>query len=152
VPRCDETEFLNEVLRGDQLAITFVSCLFRIVQLLDDFCDNDAELGTGDAEDLCWLTLCDLPSQPFYIQHFNELQPLIRLGVIDWFDSNKLQHGTDDEKKIAFVLRDTINSIVIHVAGIVGGDEWMRNVSLDIRRHAFEDSFDDFKLSLEKTS
>src|SRR5688572_11406989 len=150
MPRHNEEEFLNQMLQGNQAAIAFVNCLFKIVQLLDDFCDNDNEMDADDAEELCWLTLCSLPSQPFYIQHFMELQPLIRLAVIDWFDANELEKGTEDAKKIAFVLRETINSIVIHVAGIVGGDDWMREISLQIRLHAFEDSFEDYKLSLEK--
>lgn len=151
MPRPDQHEFLMDVLKGNEAAVEFVELIGGVTQIIDDLYDYDVDPADVPkvSEQLCWLTLVRLPGNMFYMEHYQWLYPAIRAGVIDWIDANKLQSRKDDKSRhVAYILRSTISSIVVHIAGIVGGDEWMREVSLRIRDHIYEDTFDEFVQSL----
>ncbi|MNR64006.1 hypothetical protein D3C85_1865010 [compost metagenome] len=52
--------------------------------------------------------------------------------------------GDHHGRTLAFVLRDQLTSLVVQCAGIVGGFDWMQQVSAEIRRHFHEDALDDY--------
>lgn len=150
MPRDNEEDLIARVLKGNAEAIDFCNAFFKSIQLLDDFCDQDAGAGRAEAEELTWLVLYRVAFHPFLHRHYAYLLPLVRASVIDWIDANKLEKMGSHEKTLAFVLRDTVSSILIHVAGIIGGDEWMMQVSLEIRQHIYEDTLEEYLKGLEK--
>jgi len=135
----NEPEFLNHVLLDDQAAVAFCSVLFGISQTWDDLVDRDKPVSDGDINKMMWEALITLPGNSFYQTHYGELSVLMQSAIVDWMDSNELEHGSDHNKLVAYVLRDSVTTILIHCARIVGGYEWMREVSVEIRDAIYDE-------------
>lgn len=145
MPQPNEREFLQQVLRGNVPAIQFCETLFRISQTLDDLIDGDKPVTGQDVYRAFWEALIDLPGNPFYRQHEPALRPLMAVSLQDWRDSVTLERKGDRHgRTLAFVLRDQLTGIVVQCAGIIGGFDWMQQVSVEIRRHFHEDFLDEY--------
>ena len=139
----NQKELLNRVLLGDQPAIAFCETLFSISQTWDDIIEQDL-YRDYDVNRMMWEALIALPNNPFYQQYFDILNPLMQAAIIDWMDSDELCKGTKEEKVAAYVLRDSLTNIIIHCARLVGGFDWMREVSMEVRGALYDEPFDDY--------
>lgn len=144
-----EREFLRSVLhdRGD--AVALCEQLFRASQLIDDLHDGDKTVTPAQRQALIWEMLVAIPENVFYRRHFAALQPLVRAALNDWLDSTDLEAtGDAHDGTLAFVLRDQLTAVVSQCAYIVGGYDWMRSVSAQIRRHFHDETLDDYRASI----
>jgi len=147
--RPNEHQFLIKVLRGDMAAVHFCECLFRISQTWDDLIDKDKKISDDDINRMMWEALVVLPGNPFYQKWHHELHPLMKVFASDWMDATTMERIKDDHlRRIAFVLRSSVSNIILHCAYLIGGYDWMKEVSLDIRRHIYEDNFEDYLKAL----
>lgn len=127
----NEREFLLDVLKGNAEAVEFCQTLGVISQAWDDAIDTGA---TSEISGAFVSALITLPANPFYRDHFAELQPLIQASIIDWLTANELERGSPHDKTLAFVLRDSLTAVVIRCAAIVGGLAWAIANAPRIRR------------------
>ena len=143
--REDQRQFLERVLLGDQSALEFCELLGQITQLWDDLIDRDKPTSDEEINAAFWNLFVALPRNEFYAQHFHTLNPLLQAAIVDWWDSNALQKSPRlTDKCAAYTLRDTLTTVVIHCARLVGGYDWMRQVSMDVRRWLYTDDIEDF--------
>ena len=140
----NQNQFLYDVLRGNESAVIFCQRLFSISQIVDDLYDGDNEIDREDIKRMIWYSLVELPSNAFYRENFFVLQPLIRMALTDWIDSTVLEQGELHDKTIAFVLRDALNSVVSQCIYLVGGYEWMVQVSPAVRRFFHDETLSDY--------
>lgn len=145
MPQPNERAFLQHVLKEHAAAILFCEALFRVSQTLDDLIDGDKPV-TGDAIYAAfWEAMIDIPGNPFYRAHEPILRPLMAAALQDWRDSVTLERDGDHHgRSLAFVLRDQLTSLVVQCAGLIGGFDWMQEVSAQIRRHFHEDKLADY--------
>ncbi len=138
---------VHHALRGDEAAISFVNMLAHAVQVWDDLIDADREVPSRDINRAFETLLIDLPANPFYMQHLAQLHPVVAMAVNAWHDSNLLaRRGGASDVARAYVLRDTIDEVVIACARIIGGWDWMRQVSMLIRDNiTHEDTIEEFQ-------
>lgn len=129
-------------------AVKFCEDLFRISQIWDDLIDRDREVPNTFINQMMWKALVDVPQNPFYYNNATSLSKIIELHIIDWFDANELEQGSDHDKNMAFVLRDSIGTIVIHCAKIIGGYDWMRSISTEVRRYVYDEPLEAYKEAL----
>lgn len=145
MPMTKQKELLERVLLGDRAAISFCETLFSISQTWDDVVDRDKGLTDFEVNGMMWEALITLPNNPFYQQYFDILNPIMQAAIIDWMDSNKLIQSDEHEQKVAaYVLRDSLTNIVIHCARLVGGFDWMAEVSMDIREALYDEPLTKF--------
>lgn len=150
MPRDNEQQFLADVLQGDRSAIDFCNTLFKISQVLDDLIDGDKPVNGLEVFDSYWLSLIALPTNSFYQKWSPELRPLIASSLQAYLDSVQLERSPHLRlNTIAFVLRDQLTDIVVHCARLVGGVQWMRQVSGTIRDHFHEDELDEYLDSIK---
>jgi len=147
--RKNETEFLLETLRGNEEAVRLCQLFFRVSQVIDDLIDRDKPVSPEAITGSYWMALVEIPSNGFYLRHFNSLQPIVRQVFIDWMDSSALERQDDHGRNLAFVLRDSPAALVTQCAYLIGGYEWMRKVSTEIRKHIHEDTLDGYKAELD---
>lgn len=147
MPRPDEAEFLTFALKGDPSAIEFCQIIFRASQVLDDLIDGDQVSGITVVGTF-WEILIDLPKNEFYREHVDTLVPMMQVYLQDWEDATQLEKLEDDDKNVAFVLRDTVGGLVTHVASLVAGRAWSKQISVAVRRHIHEDTLDEYKEGL----
>lgn len=135
---------LERWLKGNKDAIAFIEALATISQTWDDLIDRDWPVPDEEINRAFQVCLIDLPRNYFYTKHFAELQPLVEQAILDWLDANKLERGSDHDKMLAYVFRDTMANILIRCALLVGGWDWAREVSLEIRRSIYDEPLSDY--------
>jgi hypothetical protein len=131
-------EAMMEAL-GDPEAVRFCESFFFITQIWDDLVDGDKQRDIEDVNRAFWLSLVEMPANAFYLRHAAHLNAFIAQAACAWFDANTLETGTTHDKTLAFVLRDAVGGLISHCAYLLGGYEWMRSVSPDLRRLAHEE-------------
>lgn len=148
----NQHDFITYCLKGDAQAVQFCQNLFSITQIWDDLVDRDKPVDNDTINRMMWLAMIEIPRNPFYYQNSLALTQSMEIFMADWFDANELETGCKHEKSIAFVLRDSVGTIVIQCARIIGGYQWMREISADVRRFVYDESLDSYLKALPKES
>ncbi len=129
----NEREFLQHVLKDHAPAILFCESLFRVSQTLDDLIDRDQPVTDDAIYQSYWEALIEIPSNSFYRANEITLRPLMAAALQDWKDSVTLERDSQHGRTLAFVLRDQLTSLVVQCSCLIGGFDWMQQVSKDIR-------------------
>jgi hypothetical protein len=127
------------ILKGNEPAMDFISMIGFISQVWDDLVDGESR-PTDDVNRAFWMALVGLEENRFYQCYRAELVPLMRSYINCWLDANTMERGDHHQKTVAFVLRDMVGDIVCQCAYLLGGYEWMREVSPKIRSIIFDES------------
>ncbi len=149
MPRENESEFIHKVLKGNIHAVVFCQTIFRVSQVIDDLIDRDKDVDNRTIMNTFWTCIIELPNNPFYRKHFDFLNPLLQSYFNDWMDSYFLETTkSDHHQNIAFGLRASIGNILVQCAFLIGGYHWMREISIEVRDHIFEESLLEYKEGL----
>jgi hypothetical protein len=126
---------IPKACKGDKFAQKYMYDIAFVARKMDDLYDGDYEVSKKELEQLFYLLLVDIPTNPFFLKNF---QLLIGQHVIvynAWVHSNLWIDDNDDTKRIyAHVLRDYIGELVPLVAFLTGGTENMNKISLEARK------------------
>lgn len=141
--RAGEREFLAHVLAGDQQAIELAMMVFRISQTWDDVIDDES-VSNRRINEMMWDALFSLTENPFYVQHINEIKPVLKMAALDWMSANELERGSEHDRTLAYVLRDSLTMLVQQLALIIGGYKWAVEVTPAIRRHFHDEHLADY--------
>src|SRR5690606_29542039 len=129
----------------DESAIELVNLLSTISQRFDDWVDDDKPVSKNEKYQAITYALCYLPRNSFYINHFQIIQPLIELVVMDWKHATDIEEsGIEELFPVSFVLRDSLISLIVRIAELIGGDAWGRSASKAIRKAAYDESLEDY--------
>lgn len=146
-----ELEKLNRWLLGNSEAEMLCRQLANVSQVWDDLIDE----GTADHRRIngaFWQALITIPSNLFYRAYFDRLQPILAKAVLDWWTANEIEASEPDETQlaVAYVLRDTVSSVVVQCALILGGAEWATIVNREVRAAVHDESLSDYRKSFAK--
>lgn len=128
-------------MRGHQDAVDLIVALHHIVETWDDLVDKDAEVPSDGINRAFHAALVDIPRNRFYQDHFALLNPIIESAILDWYAANDCEKAKNYET--AWALANDGLSVAVMCARIIGGTEWARTVSVEIR--AITKSLSDFK-------
>jgi len=135
--------------RGDPWAVRLLLDLGAITQVWDDAVDGDKTL-TREAVDGAFIrALTALPRNPFWLRHQADLLPLLEAWIVDWQTATDIERTAADGMpnpllRVAWLIRDSSAAIIIKCAAIIGGWEWAREVSLQVREHLHDEPFEDY--------
>lgn len=131
-----EGEFVEHVLMGQRDAIDMANELFYISQVWDDLIDRDKPVPDNAINRMMWIALVDLPLNPFYQINFLALHPIVRAAIMDWMVATEIErrHEHTRELGISYIIRDSLTNILSHMAYLIGGYDWMVQISPEIRR------------------
>jgi hypothetical protein len=145
----DEWKQFEEVKKGvtfflkeNEDAIRFCMDIWKVCHIWDDIVDKD----NPTYEEVCdafRIALIDINLNPFFSTFRSHLVPIMMNIILQWEDSNTLDHGSDHDKHMSYMLRAAPVGIVNFCALLVGGPNWARKVGPDIRRIMIED-FDSY--------
>ena len=118
----------------DPYAMAFILGFADACELFDDIIDRDKPIEDAHAVRVLFSLLTELPLNPFFDRFKHQLIPIVITGINAWLDSNTLERGSKNDQVFAYVLRDWYMEFVSYVIYLVRGKEYMREVSMDVRR------------------
>lgn len=140
-----EIEFLNRVLLNNRPAVELCGMLGRISQVFDDAVDGDKQVDLFDAARVLREALFDLHENFFYAEHKHDLAPLIRMAILDWETATEIEQSNSATLlPLAYTLRDSLVTVVLMCARLVGGDDHASDNALDIRAFFHDESLADY--------
>ena len=141
---------ISEWLKGNASACAFAISLFNALHFWDDLIDNDNHPSSSKINSAMWDLLIEIPSNPFYQANFSALQPIIKMGIINWHTANTIEVSDDEKlKRYSFVMRSVITDYIAASALIIGGLEWAKHVHMEMLL-ANEETFEQYCESLKK--
>ncbi len=145
-------EQLLSYFKGNQHAYKYIVDLYKAIHLWDDLIDRDCEVTDHEINQVMFRLICEVPTNPFYLEFHYELAPMLRAMVTDWMDSVRLERDLGvDGRAFAYGLRASFSNMFIQVAYLVGGYDWMRKVSSEVREAIIQcESFDNYLSELHR--
>jgi hypothetical protein len=126
---------------GNNDAWSYLSIISKVLRIIDDLVDEPEKVKVEDKYNLALLLMVELPSNSFFHSHKSALLPLHLTSINAWIDSNDWMEKDKTRKNYALVIRDQITELVMLVAFLTGGTDYMRNVSLKIRELFLKEEF-----------
>ncbi|WP_420588246.1 hypothetical protein [Bacterioplanoides sp.] len=136
-----ERQLIRYWLKENQSAIDLVNAYSAVSQIWDDLHDGDKAVTKSRVNQMMTLALIDIPTSPFFREHYLELMPVVQHCLMTWLDANTLEAvGDDRDLQVSYIIRSVTTDLIIHVAGIVGGPVWRRQAALAIRQAIYHDN------------
>ena len=133
-PQMSLTEKIRYVLKDIQPAVEFFLMLRDVLHFWDDLIDLDKPITPGYINHSMFTALVKLPSNVFYQAHQASLAPVLVNAIANWHAANEFEAGGDRKQlELAFVIRSDYANLLIQSAYLVGGRDWMLEVTPMIR-------------------
>lgn len=132
---------------SDPAAISFFLSVADASEFFDDVVDQDKPLEKGHAERVLFNLLTVLPLNPFFDRFKVQLCPIMHTGINAWLDATAMEKDYDLQER-AYVLRDWNLELLMHVVYLVRGREYMRSVSLEIRKFFLHETLEEYREKL----
>lgn len=125
---------IRAALRNHDQAVEVFLRLREILHTWDDLIDQDREVNLEAVNRAFFDLLVGLGQIPFWRAHQDRLSPVLVAAIANWHAANQFE-AADDERRlhIAFIIRSDYANLLIVLAYLVGGYEWMREVTPTIR-------------------
>lgn len=127
-------ENIRYVLRGNASAVEFFLTIRDVLHFWDDLIDRDQPITPDDIHRSLFAALVTLPSNAFYRQHQASLMPVLINAIGNWRAANVFESRDDRrELELAFVIRSDYANLLVQAAYLIGGVDWMVEVTPLIR-------------------
>lgn len=140
--------FITRAVKGNEHALGFLLLLFNILHTWDDLVDNDKPVSSKTISGVFWDCLITLPSNGFFQHNKATILPILSTIILQWEAATNLEktkHKSEHSLHIAFILRSTYADLITHCALLIGGYEWARQVSIELREFNYEESFCEYQ-------
>ncbi len=139
----NEQHLIRYWLKDNQDAIALANAYSSISQIWDDLYDGDKPVSKAQINTMMMQSLIEIPTNPFFIQHYNQLMPVVQHCLMTWLDANTLEEmGDERDLQVSYIIRSVTTDLIIHLAGLVGGSLWRRQAALAIRKAIYHDNED----------
>ncbi len=136
-----ETELIRYWLKDNPAAIDLFNAYSRISQIWDDLYDGDKPVSKSQVNNMMMSALLEIPTNPFYQQHYLQLMPVVQHCLMTWLDANTMEKlGEERDLQVSYIIRSVTTELLVHMAGLVGGIEWRRKAGLIIRSTIYRDN------------
>jgi hypothetical protein len=143
-------EKIAHALRGNRDAIAFFVMLRDVSHFWDDMIDRDRDLTAEYINDAMWMAMVEIPANPFYRANFDRLQPHIVTAIANWQAANLFEAGSDERQlQIAFISRSDYCNILLECVYIIGGRDWLLQMTPIIRDAWTDEDFSAYKINLQ---
>ena len=134
-------EAVNLCAGRNREAHLYLNIICKAARLIDDLLDEKDKWKESDTYDLAHLLLVELPDNPFFAENRTHLLPLHLVSLNAWKDANSWEPSGGTKRIYSLVIRDTLTEVGLMVAFLVGGREYLENVSLKIREFFMKEEF-----------
>lgn len=146
-------EEFTAVACGNRDAGRFLFQMVFVLHFFDDCLDGDKDLTRSNIYPALWFSMVEIPANPFYQDYFTLLNSDLQTAITNWKLANEMEdHGAEDraDLRIAFIARSAYVNLILKVAQLCGGVDWVDAIAGDIRRFAHGEGYDAYLKSLVK--
>ena len=150
-----QDRLISHWLKNNKDAINLAWDFVQISQIWDDLYDQDKSVSGLDLNRMMLLALVNIPRNPFYRQHYQDIQPMVEHCLFNWLDSNWLEeNGNNRDLQVSYILRSVTTDLIIHLAYLVGGADWRLQAAAEIRPLIYRDneSFTSYRKEIKETA
>jgi hypothetical protein len=140
----NDREYLEHAFKGDEDAVRLILDLTKIADVWDNLIDQDKPASADDINEAFWKAMVDVPGNPVYRRYANDLMPVIKLGIVNWWASNEMQKTPGRAQEIAHVIRYSIADVATLLAMLIGGREWGAQCGPELRLRGQKDDLANF--------
>ncbi len=141
-------QFFMHYLQDSQ-AVTLNLTLCDVLHVWDDLIDKDKPVSAADINGAMRAALVEIPANPFYRQHFDQLHPLIDSFILSWMTATSLEaDGGIEGLRIAYIARSDYMAFFMRSIQILHGFEFVAQHAPDIRRHWHQEGWDGYLVNL----
>lgn len=141
----NDTDLLNEVFKGDRDAVRLALRLAELSHIWDDLVDGDKPCTPERINRAFWLALVQIPANPFYDENRHLLRPVMVTSIVNWEIANQYERMDDAEKHaLAHVMRYAVADMLLLMAFIIGGKDWVTAVGPRLRAACQKDTLDHY--------
>lgn len=120
----DEGALILAWCRGNRDAANMIAALFEASHLADDVVDGDSRDVCADMTRLLATLFSRVMTNRFFLAHAERISGSVIAAAVDWNLSTEWQTSTDEVKRTySYVLRETLEHIIVIVADLVDGPE-----------------------------
>lgn len=114
---------------GNRDAAEMIGALFEASHYADDIVDGDSTDVCRDMTRLLVTLFSRVVTNRFYMAHAERFAGAIVAATVDWNLSSEWQKSDDEIKQVyAYVLRETLEHVVVIAADLLGGSDHAMNV------------------------
>lgn len=138
--------------KGNQAAVDYVLMVAKVADVWDNLIDRDAPVSDEAINGAFWTLAIEIPGNPFYRAHIDDLRPVLATGITNWLIANKIERDETLPHRaieIAHVIRYSIADAILMVALLVGGREWAAEVGTELRLRSQKSDLNEYINSLK---
>lgn len=144
-------EKISFALKDNAAAVELFLMIRDVLHFWDDLVDGDRAVSYEETNRSMFTALVSIPANSFYRQHQTELAPVLINSIANWHAANEFERTSDAEKlQLAFVVRSDYANLLIHMAYLVGGYDWVMRVTPMIRSMWTDENFSAYLSNLQR--
>lgn len=125
----DEFEYLSFFLKDNKAALKLALDIIYVGHLWDDLLDQDVERDREDINEAFMKAFRSIPNNIFYqtlpLIAQQQLNGLIVSAAMQYRDSTQLELGDNNDRFMAFLIRNSVLPIIHYLMLLVGGEDWV---------------------------
>jgi len=142
---------ISQALLGHIQAIDLFVLIRDVLHFWDDLIDKDKAVPDADINQSMFKALVAIPGNSFYREHQDKLLPVLTNAIANWHTANQFEQTADrDRLEQAFVIRSDYANVLIQMAYLVGGYDWMIQVTPMIRAMWTTENFSAYLSNLQR--
>lgn len=129
----------RELCAGNEAALDVCWSAYRFLHVIDDLVDRDHPVPVVEVG-MSLLAFTDTVSlNPFWQQYARELLAVLRVGVLEWVDSEQWRTREDVREKLAAeVIKSGYQNFFYSIAGFCGGLAHMQAMTAKYRQFQWD--------------
>lgn len=121
--------------RGCESAARLAALVTEVAHVCDDLIDVDRDLLPATIARSYRVMLLEIPSNTFYRENFDFIQPLLAMVWLQWSASCVMEREQlEGDREKSYMLRAGLYGLYHGIATIVGGLDWAESIGPDIYR------------------
>ena len=112
-----ESDLIRYWLKDNAAAINLFNAYSRISQIWDDLYDGDKPVTKSKVNNMMMSALIEIPTNPFYQQHYQQLMPIVQHCLVTWLDANSMEvMGNERDLQVSYIIRSVTTELLVHMA------------------------------------
>lgn len=125
-------DLLIRAVKGDADALLLLRQYIAVLHFWDDLVDRDKPLADETINRAMMIATLELPANPFFRAHCDELMPIMQNAVRNWRVANAFERA-GEQLEAAHIMRSSFVDVVAQTAQIIGGVEWGTQIAREVR-------------------